>query len=193
MRQTGEAMNTSLSPEEYRRIETGYDLANPARSYSLRAECYTGQRFFPLERDTIFHRTWQWACHVEKLREPGAYLVVDILGCSIAIVRDAERRLRAFHNVCKHRAHALLSGEGTTRRIVCPYHAWTYGLDGRLQRARMIEALEDFDIADVCLSEVAVEAFCGFVNVNLDPGAEPLGEQSGALAEEIRTFAPDVE
>jgi choline monooxygenase len=186
-------MKAALAQAEYEQLRSRFDPDSPGRSFSLHASCYTQPRYFPLEREAIFYRSWQWACHVEKLREPGAYLVVDVVGRSIAIVRDREGRLRAFYNVCKHRAHALLQGEGVTKNIVCPYHAWTYALDGRLQRARMTEALEDFDVADICLTEVRVEAFCGFVYVNLDPAAKPLASQSGALAEEVTAFAPDVE
>ena len=108
-------------------------------------------------------------------------------------MRDRQGTLRAFYNVCKHRAHRLLSGEGTTGGIVCPYHAWTYTLDGQLFRAPHTESLEGFDVAGICLDRIRVEEFCGFVYVNLDPDAAPLAEQSGGLAGEILHWAPDVE
>jgi len=107
--------------------------------------------------------------------------------------RGTDGELRAFYNVCKHRAHQLLEGEGTTRSIVCPYHAWTYDLQGKLTGARHTSSLVDFDTGSVCLDSVRVEEFGGFVFVNLDPTAAPLHEQAGDLGEEIAHWAPDVE
>jgi len=173
-------------------IAGGYD-ANPARSLSLRAEAYTDPAWLAVDREAIFAKTWQLVCHVEKLREPGAYLAVEVAGRPIVVLRDRDGVLRAFYNVCKHRAHHLLTGEGVASRIMCPYHAWVYRLDGQLVRAPHTETLEGFDTADICLDAVQAEAFCGFVYVNLDPAAAPLAEQSGDLEREIRHWAPDVE
>lgn len=143
--------------------------------------------------DQIIAKTWQWVCHVEKTREAGSYVVVDIAGQPIAVVRGKDGELRAFYNVCKHRAHELLSGEGTTTRIMCPYHAWVYKLDGQLARAPHTENLENFDTGEICLDQVQVEEFCGFVFVNLDPKAKSLSSISGNLETEVRHWAPDVE
>jgi choline monooxygenase len=129
---------------------------------------------------------------VEKLRDPGSYVSASVAGMPVAVVRDHRGGLRAFYNVCKHRAHELLDGSGTTRNIVCPYHAWTYGLDGALKAARRADRMDTFDKADVCLDQVQVEEFAGMVYVNLDPDAEPLGKQAGDLAREIARWAPDV-
>ncbi|MFI0820968.1 ring-hydroxylating oxygenase subunit alpha [Streptomyces sp. NPDC021098] len=107
-------------------------------------------------------------------------------------IRDRSQGLRAFYNVCKHRAHELLSGEGTTRTIVCPYHAWTYGLSSALVRARQTDRMDTFDRSRICLDRIQVEEFCGFVYVNLDPAARPLAEQAPDLAAEITERAPDI-
>ncbi|TQS31282.1 Rieske 2Fe-2S domain-containing protein [Microbispora sp. KK1-11] len=159
---------------------------------SLRAEAYTDPRWLGVDVRAIFARTWQWVCHVEKLSSPGSYVSATVAGMPIAIVRDRDGALRAFYNVCKHRAHELLTGSGTTRNIVCPYHAWTYGLDGQLKAARRADKMEDFDKSEICLDQVLVEEFGGFVYVNLDPGAAPLAEQAGDLAADIAKWAPDV-
>ncbi|MEL7543296.1 MAG: ring-hydroxylating oxygenase subunit alpha [Pseudomonadota bacterium] len=184
-------MNRHVARTEFEAIASGYD-ADPARSQSLHASAYTDPRWLAVERDVIFFRSWQWCCHVEKLRRPGDYIVVDVQGRSVAIVRDDAGTLRAFYNVCKHRAHELLAGEGHVRRIMCPYHAWVYDLEGQLKRAPHTENLVDFDVQDICLDAVQVEEFCGFVYVNLDADAAPLATQSGALADEIMHYAPDV-
>ncbi len=174
-----------------RGIAQGYDV-DPARSLSLHADAYTKTQWFELERDAIFKRSWQWVCHREKLAAPGAYVAVDVAGHPVCAVRGADGVLRAFYNVCKHRAHRILSGEGAVKRLMCPYHAWTYDLTGRLKGAPNTEHLKDFDTGEICLESVQVEEFCGFIYVNLDPKAAPLAAQSGDLAREITRFAPDI-
>ena len=173
-------------------IRRGYD-PDPARSLSLRKEAYVEPEWFRADMQAILGRSWQWVCHVEKLRTPGAYMAVEIAGQPIVVLRDGEGVLRAFYNVCKHRAHMLVKGEGQTTRLMCPYHAWVYRLNGQLARAPHTETLEDFDTGDICLDAVRVEEFCGFVFVNLDPEAAPLAQQSGNLETEIRHWAPDIE
>ena len=173
-------------------IALGYDPA-PERSSSLRSEAYTEDLWYNVDTARILARTWQWVCHVEAVRAPGDYLAVEIAGRPIVVLRDGDGELRAFYNVCKHRAHHLLEGQGNARRIMCPYHAWVYRLDGQLVRAPHTEALEGFDPSAICLDQVQVEAFCGFVFVNLDPKAQPLSALSGDLETEIRHWAPDIE
>ncbi|MGI9350214.1 MAG: aromatic ring-hydroxylating oxygenase subunit alpha [Rhizobiaceae bacterium] len=185
-------MKQHVSPEDFQRLSGGYD-DSPARSFSLNAESYVDPQWFGLDQSAIISKSWQWVCHVEKVRESGSYTTTKVAGKPIAIVRDKEGQLRAFYNVCKHRAHELLKGEGNTTRIMCPYHAWVYRLDGQLARAPHTENLEDFSTNDICLDQVQVEEFCGFVYVNLDPLAKPLHEQSGDLETEIKHWAPDID
>lgn len=180
------------TPEQFRGISEGFN-DNPSRSQSLKADAYVAPEWYKADVNAILAKSWQWVCHVEKLREAGSYVTIDIAGQPIAIVRDREGTLRAFYNVCKHRAHELLSGEGNTTRIMCPYHAWVYKLDGQLVRAPETENLEDFNAKEICLDEVQVEEFAGFVYVNLDGAAASLAEQSGNLETEIRHWAPDIE
>ncbi|MCQ0093080.1 SRPBCC family protein [Roseovarius sp. M141] len=180
------------SAGEFADIRRGYD-ADSNRSLSLRSDAYTEAKWFDADLRAIMAMHWQWVCHVEKLRAPGNYIALQVAGQPIAIVRDRDGILRAFYNVCKHRAHELLSGEGVTSRIMCPYHAWVYKLDGQLVRAPETEHLEDFTPSDICLDEVQVEEFCGFIYVNLDPQATSLAKQTGDLETEIRHWAPDIE
>lgn len=183
---------TAVTAEDVREIASGFH-EDPARSFSLRAEAYTDPKWVDVDRRAIFARTWQWICHVEKLREPGSYVSATVAGMPVAVVRDRAGGLRAFYNVCKHRAHELLSGSGTTRNIVCPYHAWTYDLDGSLKAARRADRMPTFDLGQVCLDRVQVEEFGGFVYVNLDPAAAPMAELAPDLAVEIARWAPDVD
>ena len=180
-----------LTADDLTRISRGYD-PSPEKSYSLLAEAYTDPTWHDVERDAIFRRSWQWICHVERVREPGTFVTATVGELPIFIARGHDGHLRGFHNVCKHRAHELLTGSGTTRNVVCPYHAWTYDLDGRLKAARRAEAMPGFDRADHCLDAVQVEEFGGFVYANLDPAASPLTEQAPDLAAQIAQWAPDV-
>jgi choline monooxygenase len=173
-------------------VKRGYD-PDPSLSHSLRAVAYTDPVWFDVDRREILSKSWQWVCHAEKVRAHGSYTTTDVAGRPIAIVRDQSGVLRAFYNVCKHRAHSVLAGEGRVQRIVCPYHAWRYRLDGRLAAAPCTGNLKQFAPDDIRLTEVSVEEFCGFVFVNLDPAARPLREVSGSLASEIRHWAPDIE
>ncbi len=184
-------MREALSTQELATIGNGFD-AQPARSWSINTRCYRDPRFLAVEREQIFHRSWQYLCHEERLREPGSYVAADIQGQSIVAVRGGDGRLRAFYNVCKHRGHELLEGDGNVKAITCPYHAWVYNLDGTLRLARRAEHLENFDPGRICLSAVQVETFCQLVFVNLDGDAAPLAEQSGALREEVTRYAPDI-
>ena len=173
-------------------IAAGYD-SDPTRSMSLHADAYVEPRWHEIEQREVFARSWQWVCHVESLRDPGSYVALDVAGMPVVLVRGHDSELRAFYNVCQHRAHELLTGSGSTDSIVCPYHGWTYELTGRLAQARRTADVAGFDRSSVCLSEVQAEEFGGFVYVNLDPGAVSLAGQSEGLGAEIARCAPDVE
>lgn len=177
---------------EFAAIRAGYS-PDSGKSQSLHADAYIKEAWYTADLKAIFSRHWQWVCHVEKLRAPGSYIALEVAGQPVAVLRDRDGVLRAFYNVCKHRAHELLSGEGTTSRIMCPYHAWVYKLDGQLVRAPETEHLEDFTPSDICLDAVQVEEFCGFIYVNLDSQAPSLSSQSGNLETEIRHWAPDID
>ena len=185
-------MSTNLTPEDYGHISQGYH-PDPARSLSLLADAYTAPRWYDVDLAAIISSSWQWVCHAEKLREPGAWLTMEIAGNPLVVVRDREDELRAFYNVCKHRAMRLLEGEGKGNLITCPYHGWSYDLAGNLVRAPETDHVIGFERREICLDSVQVEEFCEFVFVNLDPHATPLARQSGSLADEMRRFAPDLD
>ena len=180
------------STSDFKDIAVGYST-NPNDTFSLKADAYTDDKWFNIDQKEIIAKSWQWVGHVEKLREAGSYTTIDIAGHPIAIVRNRNGELNAFYNVCKHRAHALLSGDGRTAVITCPYHAWAYNLDGHLVKAPHTEHLENFSTKEICLDSVQVEEFCGFIYVNLDPNAESLATQSGTLKDEIDHWAPDID
>ena len=164
----------------------------PHKSLSMHKNAYIGPQWMDVEKKEIFHKSWQFLCHEESLRDAGSYVTMNIQGQSIVAIRDKDNNLRAFYNVCKHRGHELLSGQGKTKRVICPYHAWSYDLDGRFLEARQSNFIDNFNPNDFCLDQVRVEVFCHMVFVNLDIDAEPLAKQSGALVDEIMSYAPDL-
>ncbi len=158
------------------------------------APCYyTDANIFLQEKEKIFFRTWQFAGHVAQAANPGDYFTFRICDQNLFVMRGMDSHLRAFYNVCKHRAHELLTDQGNTSRIVCPYHAWTYETDGRLQRARNSETVPGFDPSTICLSDVRLEVFCGYIFVNLDPDAKPMSELFPGVEAEIQDFVPAID
>ena len=169
---------------------TGF-RADPQRSQTMAASHYFEPAIFEREKRAIFHRTWQYVGHVSMLPERGSYIVRDILDQSVVLVHDQTGEIRAFFNVCQHRAHRLLEGEGRIGPVItCPYHDWAYGTDGALRTARGSEHLPAFDKDQFCLEPVRLGRMLGFLFVNLDGSAPPFEEVSGALEAEVAAFSP---
>lgn len=166
---------------------------DPTRSFTLPARFYLDEQIHQLENKAIFQSSWYYAGHSSQLPENGDYLTFAINDQSIFVLRDRAGELKAFYNVCQHRGHELLAGRGRTNVIVCPYHAWSYDLDGSLIGARNSAKMAGFAKCDYSLKPVQVEIFCGLIFVNLDLKAEPLAVQAGELEKEIRQYVPAVD
>ena len=145
-------------------------------THSLAAKYYTDPEVFRIEQDGLLARTWQFAGHSSQLENIGDYFAFEMAGESLFCIKGRDEVIRTFYNVCQHRAHQLVSGTGTTRVVVCPYHAWTYELTGGLRAGPNINAVEGFDKSKICLTEVRTELFLGFVFVNLDQNAKPMDD-----------------
>ena len=185
-------MTAQMTRRKLEHAGAGFDPV-AARSASIGADCYIDPGYLDVEREQIFRRSWQYLCHEQTLGEPGSYMAASVADRSIVAIRGEDGVLRAFYNVCKHRGHELLKGEGRTRLITCPYHAWAYNLDGRLYQARRSELIENFDPGRVFLTPVRVEVFSHLVFVNLDPEAAPLVDQTEDLVHEVTRYAPDLD
>ena len=144
-----------------------------ATASTLPARLYNDPVYLELERDRIFGRTWQLAARTEQLAESGSFVVVDIAGESIVIVRDGDT-LRGFHNICLHRAGPVATGCGKRQTMQCKYHGWTYSLSGDLIRAPEMEGTANFRPADMHLLPVQVATWGPLVFCNLDPKAPAL-------------------
>jgi choline monooxygenase len=161
---------------------------------TITGDYYYDPEIFEREKEQIFCRTWQYTGHVSMLPSPSTYIVREIADESIIIMRDRNDEYRAYFNVCQHRAHRLLEGEGKLRPVItCPYHAWAYGQDGKLRGAPGTEEIDSFDKSKICLKSVRLEMLCGFIFVNLDPNALSLRDLTPGLEEEIRALSPNPE
>src|SRR5512142_726764 len=108
---------------------------NLARAWTLSANHYTDPAVLAQEKERVFGRTWQVVGHVRQLANPGDYVTTELVGEPLLIVRDTAGELRAFYNVCRHRAGPPAEGCGSRKVFRCGYHGWTYSLDGRLLNA----------------------------------------------------------
>ena len=162
-----------------------------AHSPTLPGFVYHSPDIYEQEKTLIFDKSWQVIAHQSELANGGDYVTADIAEEKVFVLRDDEGELRAFYNVCQHRAHTLLSGTGNIRSaIVCPYHAWTYTKAGALRTARHTKDLPDFDKSAFGLREIRMEIACGFVFVNLDPEAPTIEETWPGFIDSVNEHAP---
>ena len=172
-----------LTPDE--RDRAGAALT---RAWTLPPRAYTDPAAFERERISVFGRDWVCVARASQLPGPGDFVAVDLLDQPVVVVRDDDGTIRALSNVCLHRSMPLVSGTGSARWIVCPYHRWSYGRDGSLHTAPMMDGVDGFEPGACRLPSFAVEEWEGFVFVSLDPAPEPLGPRLGALTEIIGQY-----
>jgi glycine betaine catabolism A len=160
-----------------------------AHRMTLPAAAYTDAAWFANEMERVFARMWLAAGRATELNRPGAFIRREVAGASVLIVRGNDGAVRAFHNVCRHRGTRICTEtEGTFQgSMQCPYHAWTYGLDGRLMAAPQMDEVEGFGRSEFPLRAVACDTWDGHVFINLSASPEPLPAQ---LADLPARFAP---
>ena len=164
-------------------------MAKPVKSLSSRWYC--SQEIFLEERDKIFKRNWCFVCPEAELAEPGQYVTVQISGQSAVVARSNDRRLYGYLNVCRHRASPVcLKPSGKVSRLICPYHAWSYDLSGRLLNAPGFD--QDFDKSKYGLIPVRVETWNNLVFACLDLDCRGLREWLGGIVELTDQF-PEVQ
>jgi choline monooxygenase len=160
------------------------------RAATIPSRLYVDPVYAELERERIFSRTWQLVARTDQLAVPGDYVVVEIAGESIVLLRDGAE-LRGYHNVCLHRAGPVAHGCGRRQTLQCKYHGWTYSLRGQLLRAPEMEGTENFRAEDFTLHPVQVAAWGPFVFANLDRKAQPLAHFLEDMPERTRAFRLD--
>jgi len=148
---------------------------------------YADPRTYAREVERVFRGEWLAVGRVEQVREAGDYFSVDLLGEPLVVARDRQGQVRVLSRVCRHRWMPVVEGAGRRQSFQCPYHLWTYGLDGRLLGAPEMDRAEGFDRASCRLPEIRFEVWEGWILVNLDGRAEPLAPRLEGLR---RTLAP---
>lgn len=161
-----------------------YDTEKPlAEASTIPGPWYTDPRVLELEKASVFASSWQFVARLDQLAKQGQYVTADVAGEPVVVVRDASG-LRAFYNVCRHHATLVMAKpEGECSVLRCPYHGWTYGLDGRLKAAP--DMGPELDKSKVGLAPIRVEAWENFVFVTLDPAAPGLAAFLGGLPAQV--------
>ena len=168
-------------------ILAAYDDQAPLeRASTIPASWYVNDEVAELERQNVFGRTWQAVARADQVAAPGAFVSAELAGEPIVVVRGGDHQLRAFYNVCRHHAAAVVAEEqGSATIFRCPYHGWSYGLDGALKGAPEFEGVCGFERAQNGLLPLRVECWQGFVFVNLDPNAAGLADFLGGLTQRV--------
>lgn len=137
--------------------------------------CYHSEALLELEKNEIFLTHWQIAAHVSDIPEPGSYVTLDIVGERALILRDGGGKVRAFHNICRHRGSRLVAdANGKCRNaLVCPFHGWVYNLDGTLRGAARPETFPELDKLEYGLPPIEVEIWQGLIFIRFRPGPQP--------------------
>ena len=154
---------------------------------------YTDPQILEREHERIFRSAWQYAGHVGEAPEPGTFFTTRAGRTPVLVTRARDGELRAFLNVCRHRGFPVAEGSGKRETIQCPYHAWTYGLDGSLRAAPRSEEEPHFPQDELGLCAVAVDTWGPFVFVNAGPDPEPLAEALGSMPAQVAELGLDVD
>lgn len=162
------------TPQPY--VWTGKPLGE---ARSAPGSFYTSQAIFDAEMAHIHLKNWIFIGRADQVAEPNAYLAVDTVGGPVLLTRDQHGELHAFANYCRHRGAQLAEGAGRRQRLVCPYHAWSFGLDGSLLRAPGMEDVPHFDPAKESLIPIRMEQWAGNVFINYDDAAPSLMAHMG--------------
>jgi choline monooxygenase len=161
--------------------------------HTLPYSWYTDPEVLRREQERIFRTAWQYVGHLGQVPQPGTYFAASAGRTPVVVTRARDGELRGFLNVCRHRGHPVVAGEGTRETLQCPYHAWTYGLDGGLRAAPRSEEEPDFPREELGLCPVSVGTWGPFVFVNPQPDAEPLADALGSMPAQVAELGLDVD
>jgi choline monooxygenase len=156
-------------------IINSYDPSAPLeRASTIPAAWYTDERVFELEQQTVFSRSWQVAARLEQLQKSGDYVTTEIADEPVVVIRGSDNQIRAFFNVCRHHAAAVMTDpHGNAPQMRCPYHGWTYSLEGELKGTPDFSGVCDFDRAGNGLIPVEIAVWENWVFVKTDGGQRP--------------------
>jgi choline monooxygenase len=175
-------------------IENGQELREAlAGGATLPAAWYSDADILHKEQEAIFKRSWQYAGRADQAAEPGDWFTCFAGTIPIVVARDKSGNLNAFVNVCRHRGHIVATGEGHRGTLQCPYHAWTYELDGTLRKAPRSEREPDFDSGTYSLLAAQVASWGPLLFVNPDLEAAPLAEALGPLPGHVESAGVELD
>jgi Rieske 2Fe-2S family protein len=160
---------SGISPEAFAR-----STAPLAKATHTPGNVYASPEVFQLEKERMFMRDWLFVARVEEFQKPGDYLTHNVMGEPIVIAMGKDGKLNAFYNQCAHRGVEVVEGSGNTNRFKCPYHAWTYDLEGKLIGAPFMRETEGFDMKNCRLKPLKLDTWAGYVFVSFNPDVEPL-------------------
>jgi phenylpropionate dioxygenase-like ring-hydroxylating dioxygenase large terminal subunit len=167
-------------------VETARD---PLEDMSLPGWLYHDPEFLEAEKRAFLRAAPQVVCHESEIAEPGDWRTLEYLGESIIVIRGDDGQVRAFSNVCRHRGSRLVDGEaGCSRVLTCPYHAWSYGRDGRLVGVPHRGEYPGLQTERLSLFPVALEKWRGFLFVTLEPGAPSVAEMMAPYEDEVALY-----
>ena len=155
---------------------------------TLPPACYIDADFYEFEKEAVFNHEWLCVGRESWAAEAGDYFTTSIIGEPIVVARTRQNELVAMSSVCQHRGMLVAEGSGNARGFLCPYHHWTYGLDGRLVNAPAMERTCDFDKRQVHLPRFKVETWLGFVFINFDADAAPLAPRLTAVEDAVACY-----
>jgi choline monooxygenase len=162
------------------------DRAPLAEASTIPSPWYVDARVADLELENVFSKTWQVIGRTDQIQKPGDFLTFTVAGEPIVAVRGSDGQLRAFYNVCRHHAAAVVTEScGHAQILHCPYHGWNYGLDGSLKGMPEFEGVKGFDRSANGLVPVKVATWEKFVLVNLDSNAEPVERFLGRIMQRM--------
>ncbi len=166
-------------------------LNEASRMYerTLTYDLYTDAKVLELEKEQIFSKSWQLVGHISQVQKVGQFFTTEVNGEPIIVTRGNDDVIRAFYNVCPHRATVLEKSEAGQKKILqCGYHGWTFHLDGQLNKAPNFKGEDAHCVSDRCLRAVRMEIMESFIFVNLDDNCKPLNESYGDFAERLKKF-----
>jgi glycine betaine catabolism A len=165
-------------------------LNEDRKGHTLPRELYVSEEAFHFDTQVMLKSVWLYACTVAHVKNPGDYYVFELASNSIIIVRGRDNEVRAFWNSCRHRgARICLEQKGRAPRLMCPYHQWTYGLDGKLLAARSMA--EDFEKGDHGLNPVALENVSGLIFICMADNPPPIDRVKADMAGQIGIYNLD--
>ena len=179
------SLDNLFDPKLYREVRKPLSAAS-----TLPGWCYTDPAFYAREVDKIFHGCWHFVGREDEIPECGDYLTFDGIPGSVIVMRSQSGEINAFQNACRHRGTRLLSGSGSCRQVVCPYHSWVYACDGALLRAPGMDCAIDFDIKNYSLSPVTLSSWAGFLFVRFSDDGPSLQEWLGNMPSFFKDYEP---